>query len=234
MTETPRFALPLIEAAQAQKHVTVNEALARADALAAGRVEALALTTPPADPGEGTLWGVGTGAGGAFAGQDGRMAVFLNGGWVFADPWEGWGLWNAATGGVWRYRSGGWSAESAGTSPGGAATRLPVAETDHSLASGPSSTTPALIPDKAIVLGVTARVTGGITGATGWQLGVPGAPDRYGSGFGTATGSFAEGVTGQPLAYFGGTPLIVTALGGDFTGGSIRFAVHYLAISAPG
>ena len=87
MSETARFRLPLLESGQAQKHVTVNEALARADCLAAGRVEELGRTTPPETPAEGTLWGVGSGATGAFTGQDGRMALFLGGGWSFADPW---------------------------------------------------------------------------------------------------------------------------------------------------
>ena len=235
MAETPRFALPLLDAAQAQKHVTVNEALARTDALAAGRVEALGRTAPPAEPGEGTLWGVGAGATGAFAGQDGRVALFLNGGWTFADPWQGWALWEAASGALWRYGPGGWTpAGGAGAaSPGGAATALLIAETDHAVGTGASSTTAAIIPDKAVVIGVTARVTEAIGGATGWQLGVTGAPDRYGSGFGTAAGSFAEGVTGQPQAYFGGTSLVLTAEGADFAGGTVRLAVHVLTVTAP-
>jgi len=233
MAETARFALPLIEAAQAQKHVTVNEALARADALAAGRVEALDRADPPPAPGEGTLWGIGTGATGAWAGQDGRMAILLNGGWMFADPWTGWALWNVETGGVWRHGPAGWAPEGAAASPGGARTLIAVAETDHALSPGPNSATDPIIPDKAVVIGVTGRVLAPIGGATAWQLGVAGAPDRYGSGFATASGAFAEGVTGQPLAYFGGTALLLTALGGDFTQGTVRLAVHYIAVSAP-
>ena len=51
MSETPRFAMPLLDAAQAQKHVTVNEALMRADMLAAACVESRHLADPPAvDP----------------------------------------------------------------------------------------------------------------------------------------------------------------------------------------
>ena len=233
MAETARFALPLLEAAQAQKHVTVNEALARADALAAGRVEALGRTAPPAAPGEGTLWGVGAGATGAFAGQDGRVALFLNGGWSFAEPWAGWAVWDAETGRAWRYTPPGWAGEPAGASPGGARTDSEVVEIDHTLAAGASSTTTALIPDKAVVIGVTGRVTAAISGASTWSLGVDGAPDRYGAGFATAAGAFAAGVTGQPQAYFGATALVLTAAGGDFTGGTVRLAVHYLALTPP-
>jgi hypothetical protein len=89
------------------------------------------------------------------------------------------------------------------------------------------------IPDKAIVLGVTARVTVGITGATTWSLGVTGSPDRYGSGFGASLNAFSHGVTGSPLAYFGGSSLLLTAAGGNFTSGGVRIAAHYFDLSPP-
>ena len=108
-----------------------------------------------------------------------------------------------------------------------------IVEIDHALAVGSTSTTVAAIPDKAIVLGVTARVTTEITGAASWSMGVSGSPDRYGSGFGTTQNSFAHGVTGQPQAYFGATSLVVTSAGGDFTGGALRIAVHILEIAPP-
>lgn len=234
MAETPRFALPLLEAAQAQKHVTVNEALARADALAAGRVESLGTATPPASPAEGAVHGVGAGATGAWSGRDGRLALFRNGGWDFADPFPGQRVWDAATGTGWLFDGTGWVEGALAGAPGGAATQARVVEIDHTVAPGPTSATAAIIPDKAIVLGVTGRVTGAIGGAAAWSLGVAGAPQRYGSGQGVAAGSLAHGVTGQPTAYFGGTGLLLTAEGGDFTGGTVRLAVHFLALAAPG
>ena len=48
MFDSPHLNLPFLDGAQAQKHVTVNEALARLDAFATGRVESLGQTTPPA------------------------------------------------------------------------------------------------------------------------------------------------------------------------------------------
>ncbi len=36
MSNSPRIGLPLLDAAQAQKHVTMNEALARLDVVAGG------------------------------------------------------------------------------------------------------------------------------------------------------------------------------------------------------
>jgi hypothetical protein len=83
------------------------------------------------------------------------------------------------------------------------------------------------------VLGVTSRVIAPITGATGWQMGVNGSPDRYGSGIGVAANSYAHGVTGSPQAYYGGSSLLLTAEGADFTGGAVRMAVHYFDLSPP-
>jgi len=233
MTDTLRFQLPLIAAAQAQKHVTANEALSRLDALAAGRLEDIGVTIPPTDPAEGAAWGVGAGASDAWTGQDGRIAIFLNGGWVFVDPFAGQRAWNGATAAPLVYAGTGWVAGLVAGAPGGAVTVMRVAELDHTLATGPSSTTADIIPDKAVVIGVTGRVTETIGGATAWDLGVAGAPNRYGTGYGVTAGSFVHGVTGQPQAYFGATPLVLTAQGSDFSAGRVTLAVHYLALTPP-
>lgn len=233
MSETARFGLTLLDAAQAQKHVTVNEAFTRLDALAAARVEGLGAASPPGSPAEGDLWGVGPGASGDWAGAEGQLALYLNGGWELLPPMAGQRVWNAATGSVWLHTGSAWVEGGLAASPGGAGLAARIAEADHSLSPGASDTTAPIIPDKAVVLGVSARVLTAIGGASAWDLGVPGAPDRYGTGFGTGAGSYAEGVTGQPQAYYGGTALEITAQGGAFTGGSLRLAVHYLALSAP-
>jgi len=233
MSDTARFKLPLLDAAQAQKHVTVNEALVRADTLGAGRVERRDLTAPPAGPADGDAHIVATGATGAWAGQDGDLALYLNGGWVFVSPFSGQSLWIEAERLTVTYTGGSWIAGWQTGTAGGAATLGRVAEIDHILALAVSSTTTVIIPDKAVVLGVTGRVTTAIAGVTGWSLGVAGATNRYGSGYGAAFNAFAHGVSGQPQAYFGATALEITAEGGSFTAGAIRLAVHYLEISPP-
>ena len=233
MSNSPRIGLPYLDAAQAQKHVTMNEALARLDVVAAARVETMALAFPPVSPADGEGHLVPAAAGGAWAGQDAKVAVFLNGGWEFISPWAGWRLWVASDTGVAVYDGVDWQLASQPASPGGALTALRHVEIDHAVVAGSTSETVALIPDKAIVLGVTARVTVGITGATTWSLGVTGSPDRYGSGFGTSLNGFSHGVTGSPVAYFGGSSLLLTAAGGDFTGGDIRITVHYFELSPP-
>ncbi len=90
MTETPNLALPRIEAAQAQKHVTHNEALQLLDALLHLSVAARGALSPPASPIEGQRLLVGANATGAFAGKDFQIAAFLDGAWVFLIPKAGW------------------------------------------------------------------------------------------------------------------------------------------------
>ncbi len=85
---SPRFALPLLFAGQAQKEGHVNEALSRIDALLHLAIEATQ-ATPPATPAEGQCWIVGSGAGGSWTGKDGQIACFTGGNWLFAIPRDG-------------------------------------------------------------------------------------------------------------------------------------------------
>jgi hypothetical protein len=87
---TPNLSMPLILPAQAQKHVTHNEALQLLDTLVQLVLQSRTLTTPPVSPTTGQSYGVPLGASGAWASYDGSIAVFLNGGWVHITPQEGW------------------------------------------------------------------------------------------------------------------------------------------------
>lgn len=94
--QTTHLALPLIDAAQAQKHVTHNESLALLDALTHLAVTARGVAFPPVTPNEGERLLIGAGATGAFAGRSGQIATFLAGGWSFLTPQPGWRLYVAA------------------------------------------------------------------------------------------------------------------------------------------
>lgn len=93
---SPNLALPYLLPAQAQKHVTHNEALQRLDAVTQLVVEAFGATTPPGSPGVGLVWAIGGGATGDWAGKAGKLALRVAGGWVFLDPLEGWRAWGRA------------------------------------------------------------------------------------------------------------------------------------------
>ncbi|HVP86048.1 MAG TPA: DUF2793 domain-containing protein [Rhizomicrobium sp.] len=88
-TETPRAGLPFLAAAQAQKHVTHNDALTELDALIAARFLDRDLTSPPSSPADGDAYLVKAAATDAWAGQDGRIAYCLDGGWRFYAPFAG-------------------------------------------------------------------------------------------------------------------------------------------------
>jgi hypothetical protein len=85
---SPRFALPFLFAAQAQKEFFVNEALARIDALLHPAVESVT-NTPPTTPLEGQSWIVGGVPTGAWAGQASKLACRQSGDWLFTAPPNG-------------------------------------------------------------------------------------------------------------------------------------------------
>ncbi len=92
MTSTANLSLPMLSAAQAQKHVTHNEALEHLDALV--QLSAIAVAAqPPAQPAEGDRYICADGAIGDFAGHDNEVASFQGGGWVFHAPRVGWRCW---------------------------------------------------------------------------------------------------------------------------------------------
>jgi hypothetical protein len=105
---------------------------------------------------------------------------------------------------------------------------------DHVVAAGAASVTTEVIPQNAMVFAVTGRVASALSGTlTSWTLGVAGAEDRYGAGIGLAQGSWLVGVTGQPVTYYADTPLVLTATGGDFAGGTVRLVLHYFRPEPP-
>lgn len=93
MSETSNLGLAYVEAAQAQKHVTVNEAFRRLDALVQMAVIDRDLAAPPIAPLDGERYIVGPGANGGWAGHADHIAVFQDGGWVFFTPRIGWTAW---------------------------------------------------------------------------------------------------------------------------------------------
>ncbi|WP_052699251.1 DUF2793 domain-containing protein [Hyphomicrobium sp. 99] len=121
MNDTPNLALPYILAAQAQKHVTHNEAIRALDCLVQLSVESRTLTAPPASPAEGARYVVAASPTGAWSGNAGRIAAFQDGAWTFYAPKDGWVAWVAAESALVIYAAGAWSlfAGSGGGGEGG-------------------------------------------------------------------------------------------------------------------
>lgn len=98
MSESPHLGLGYLAPSQAQKHVTINEAFRRLDALVQLGVLDRHLTAPPPSPEEGDRHIVAAGATGAWAGHDGEIAAWLDGIWVFVEAKPGWLAYVAAEG----------------------------------------------------------------------------------------------------------------------------------------
>ena len=89
MSTSTHLLLPYVLAAQAQKHVTVNEALRLLDGLVQLAVLDRHLTAPPASPADGDRYIVASGATGAWAGWDLNVAYWVDGAWMRLVPRPG-------------------------------------------------------------------------------------------------------------------------------------------------
>ena len=233
MSETPILGLPLVQAAQAQKHVTVNESLVRLDALSQVSLASITVVDPPIAAQDGLCHGVPAGATGDWSGQDGQVAIASNGGWIFVAPKAGWRAWVDDAAHFHAHDGSDWLPEAAGSAPFGP-TRFQEIEFDETISAGTAHLSAGLIPAMSIVLGVTVRVISPVAGTmASWRLGVPGADDRYGIGYGLGINSFARGITGAPVTYYADTPLLISAEGGAFSGGDLRVRVHTLQLDLP-
>ncbi|MTH36595.1 DUF2793 domain-containing protein [Paracoccus limosus] len=90
---TTHLLLPYILAAQAQKHVTHNEALRILDGLVQLSVIDRDLTASPVSPADGDRYIVGSGATGDWVGWDLNIALWNDGAWLRLPPRIGWRTW---------------------------------------------------------------------------------------------------------------------------------------------
>lgn len=239
------LALPFIMASQAQKHVTHNEALRLLDGIVQLSVLDRDLTDPPGSPAEGDRYIPASGAAGAWAGWDGSIAYWVDGAWMRLLPAPGWLAWVVDeaqaviwTGSAWvpMANAMGFIAQSASVAvargPNDSTTGMAVAEELLSGLSGASVASSIVIPDRAIVIGVSSRTVTAITGATSYDCGISGEESKFGGSLGIGAGSTNIGVVG-PQAFYADTPIVLTANGGSFTGGAVRIAIHYLTCGLP-
>jgi hypothetical protein len=118
MAETDHLGLPFIEAGQAQKHVTHNEALRLLDVAVQLAVTSVS-SSPPGSPAAGERRIVGASPAGAFSGHADEVAAYQDGAWVFAAPKPGWRAWNIAEETLLVWNVAEWTEFSAGEGGGG-------------------------------------------------------------------------------------------------------------------
>lgn len=121
-------------------------------------------------------------------------------------------------------------------STNGALLGIRTVEASVNTTSGATVTATALIPAGSYVLGVTARVTTLMTGATSFSIGDGTDADAWGTGIlpalNTTTSSANFNIT-APAFYAAATNVVLTSADGDFTAGAVRLAVHYMQLTGP-
>ncbi len=90
---SPFLNLPYIQASQAQKHVTHNEAVQFLDVVVQLSVRSASQVAPPASPTSQDRYVVPVGATGDWAGQDMSVAAWAETYWQFYVPSAGWQSW---------------------------------------------------------------------------------------------------------------------------------------------
>lgn len=245
MAETANLGLPYLAASQASKHITHNEALRLLDGIVQMSVKDRSLTGPPASPVDGARYIVASGATGAWTGWAGSVVMWVDGSWFRFLPQFGWMCWieDEAAAVVWTGSA--WTpwADALGLVTRAAAvtvaegalgygTGVGVLEQTLSGLSGASVTSTIKIPAHSICLGVTTKVSAAVLGATSFSCGVSGEASKFGGSLGVALGSQNIGVIG-PTAFYSDTPVVLTASGGNFSGGAVQVAIHYLLCATP-
>lgn len=106
---TTRLDLPFIMAAQAQKHITHNEALRMLDGLVQMSVLDKDLATPPGSPSDGDAYIVAASPTGEWAGWAGDIAFRADGAWTRIVARPGFMAWVQDENALYALASSGWS-----------------------------------------------------------------------------------------------------------------------------
>ncbi|MEZ5958978.1 MAG: DUF2793 domain-containing protein [Hyphomonadaceae bacterium] len=111
MPQSTRLSLPFLAAAQAQKHVTVNESLLRLDALVQLSARSATTSAEPASPADGDIYLLPAGKTGAAWGAmaDGALAYFRDGVWEELTPNTGWRCYAEDEAGLYARNASAWT-----------------------------------------------------------------------------------------------------------------------------
>lgn len=231
---TARMALPLLLPAQAQKHVTVNEALMRLDGQVDLVLQSVTRSAPPETVADGLCWGVPVGATGAWEGQGGRIAIGANGGWIFVQPQFGRRALVSDKGLSAIHDGSRWVIGAVTLGQHGSGMIAGQLAEDLTLTAASVVNTSMVIPAGAMVVGATARVLQAVTGTlTSWAMGNADSLNRFGQGHAKDAGTWVRGILSAPMTFWTPTPVRLSATGGQFASGKIRIVLHYWELRVP-
>lgn len=228
MSNSANFDLTFLEAGQSHKHVSVNNALARIDALGQLVLISDDRNDAPEKPEEGDCVYIPMGEG-QFAGVNGKIAIYQNGGFEFVAPKAGWQAYITRRAEFCVFDGVEWQAWPKRET----SLAISVLSKERRIENSPQEV--MAIPERSIVFGVSALVSEDIKGegVSGWSLGVGESKDRYGSGLWLGKGGWVKGLTGQPMTYWSETKLLISPEGGEFTGGKVKVKLFYLDLPIP-
>lgn len=232
MSQTPHFNLDYLLPEQAQKHVTINDALRRLDGLVQLSVKNRTTSSPPSAPENGDRYLVGPEAQDTWEGASANLALYEDTAWHFFAPQSGWRVWDEAARELLIFDGANWQDLQTLQSTGAAQqaglihqVTTEAAVTDSQLAE---------IPSHVIFLGLTALVLDEIKGTSRWRIGVAGDGDnRFGNGLPVAAGTEIRGPADPSLIYWQPTPVIATPEGRRFTAGRIAVSLFYIRLPIP-
>lgn len=142
---TARLLLPLVQANQAGKEVTLAEALNMLDGLVMPAIINRTTTAAPGSPAQGDMYLVAAAATGVWAGSSGKLAIFIGSAWEFIVPLEGFSVWDKGADEAVRYDGAAWKTYGANYTLKGTATYDPP-----SIAAGATTTTDVTVTGAAL------------------------------------------------------------------------------------
>jgi hypothetical protein len=134
MSDSPNLNLPYIMAAQAQKHITHNEAIKTIDVIVQLSVLNKNLTAEPSTPNEGERHIVAPLATGSWANKDNQIAAYQDGAWVFHPAQIGWLAWVTDLSQLYAWDGASWNGISANINPASLVGVNTTADTTNRLA----------------------------------------------------------------------------------------------------
>lgn len=229
MSQTPHFKLDYLMPEQAQKHVTVNDALRRLDGLVQLSVKNRTTSIPPDMPANGERYLIGSAAQEAWAEHSGQLALYEDTAWHFFAPKTGWQLWDEAArefvifdGATWQVLHTSDAVQQSGF--------VQQVTTEAAI----DDDKVAEIPSHVIFLGLTGLVLEEIQGTASWRIGVAGDGDnRFGHGLSVAAGTEIRGPADPSVIYWQPTPVIATPEGGRFMSGRVLVSLCYIELPIP-
>ncbi len=211
MTKSANLKFDYLVEAQGQKHLTVNNALAKIDAMS--QLVVRGERSNASAPKDGEVYREGD-----------DLAIYLNGGFESVKAKSGWEAYFEDEDARKRFDGSDWQDLAQVSALSKEEFLLDLAQANA-----------VLIEEKSVVFGVTARVVEAIKGegVSSWKIGVADDPSRYGSGLWLGKNGWSKGLTGSPVTYWSDTDLTISGEGGTIVSGKVLLYVYALKFALP-